>query len=252
MSDSMVNKSPKELGALLPLGQDLIDSSPWRQRFNAIYSILRERITLMQYPPGARLDIDALTAELNVSRTPIRSVLQRLENEGLAVTRHGVGTTVTEINVDHIRKTMQLRTNLAELIGVLSPIQPSDDLILELEQLQRDCSEVSKNPTKEKFAAIDISLHNCKCRLIGNEVLLRIYDELYYRTTRLWFYMLPSMDQAHEFRIVYDDVNMTLDALRRGDVTAVGFITRNFNSAALCRIDKILFESNISTSDTPI
>lgn len=238
-----------ERGTLLTAKQDPVDSSPWRQRFHAIYSTLRERITLMQYPPGARLDIDALTVEMNVSRTPIRSVLQRLENEGLAVTRHGVGTTVTEINVEHIRKTMQLRTNLAVLIGVLSPVQPDVDLLLALERLQRECDEISSNPTKEKFAAIDISLHNCKCRLIGNEVLLRIYDELYYRTTRLWFYMLPSMDQVHEFRIVHDDVNMTLDALRRGDITAVGFITRNFNSAALCRIDNVLYESNKTSSD---
>ncbi len=220
-----------------------IDGSPWRKRFDVIYNKLRERITLLQYQPGVRLDIDALASEFGVSRTPIRSVLQRLENEGLAITRHGIGTTITPINVEHVRKTMQLRISLAELTGTLSPIQPDEELFLKLEKLQRECRLISKKPTAEEFASIDIQLHECKCRLIGNEVLRRIYDELYYRTTRLWFYLLPQMDTALECSIVADDVNKTLSALRRGDVKAVGFITRNFNSAGLFRIDEILTEN---------
>lgn len=228
------------------------DKSPWRQRFTIIYSILRERITTLRFPPGARLDIDALALEFNVSRTPIRSVLQRLEHEGLAITRHGVGTMVTEIDVEHVRRTMQLRIHLAELIGSLNPIQPDQSLLDELETLQTECLINAKNLTQENFATIDIRLHNLKCRLIGNEVLRDIYDELYHRTTRLWFLLLPQLDQSVEFAVVIEDVQQTLSALRRGDVAAVGFMTRNYNSAGLFRIDEYLYTQDGGTRITPI
>lgn len=218
----------------------LRDTSPWRKRFTIIYSTLRERITTLHFPPGARLDIDALALEFNVSRTPIRSVLQRLEHEGLAIARHGVGTMVTEIDIEHVRRTMQLRIHLAELVGSLNPIQPGKELLDELKELRDECHIKARRLTPENFASIDIRLHGFKCQLIGNEVLRDIYDELYHRTTRLWFSLLPKLDQTVEFNQVIDDVQQTLDALRRGDVAAVGFITRNFNSAGLYRIDEAL------------
>ena len=71
---------------------NLADSSPWRVRFRAIYEDLRKKIILLDFPPGTRLDVEALAREHDVSRTPIRTVIQRLESEGLAITRHGVGT----------------------------------------------------------------------------------------------------------------------------------------------------------------
>ncbi len=206
----------------------------------AIYNSLRVRITLLQFPPGARLDLDALAIEFKVSRTPIRSVLQRLEHEGLAVTRHGVGTIVTEIDVEYVRRVMQLRIGLAELVGSLSPNQPDEALFQLLKELQNECEMISENLTPEKMASVDMRLHACKCQLVGNEVLHDMYDELYHRTTRLWFSLLPRMNLSVEFKTVSDDVDQTLRALNRGDVKAVGFITRNNNSAGLTRMDEIL------------
>jgi DNA-binding GntR family transcriptional regulator len=244
MSNTKTSEVILAVNSALPRARGELDNSPWRQRFMSIYSTLRERITTLKLAPGVRLDIDSLAKEFNVSRTPVRTVLQRLEHEGLAITRHGVGTMVTEIDIGHVRRTMQLRIHLAELIGELSPHQPDEELFGQLEALQSECQCLNEQPTPEALASIDIRLHACKCQLIGNEVLCGIYDELYHRTTRLWFSLLPQMDQSVEFDIVFDDVKQTLSALRRGDVAAVGFITRNFNSSGLFRIDEILQLSN--------
>ncbi|HEU4986394.1 MAG TPA: winged helix-turn-helix domain-containing protein, partial [Rhizobiaceae bacterium] len=66
-----------------------------RQRFDRIYSALRTRICLLDYPPGMRLREEDLAEEFETSRTPIRRVLARLEDEGLLRSVHGVGTIVT-------------------------------------------------------------------------------------------------------------------------------------------------------------
>ncbi len=218
------------------------DSSPWRIRFDMIYRELRERITLLHYPPGTRLDVDKLCEEFHVSRTPIRTVLQRLEREGLAVTRHGVGTAVTEIDFEHVREAMQFRMHLAELIGELDPIQPDEKLLIALEGLQEECNAIGDQPALEAFARIDMRLHDCKCRLIGNGTLRRTYDELYYRSVRMWFHFLPSMDWRAEAASLLEDIHLTKGALSRGDVRGMGLMTRNLISMALFRLHDLISE----------
>ena len=83
-------------------------------------------------------------------------------------------------------------------------------------------------------------LHNCKCELIGNDLLRRTYDELYYRTARIWFHLLPKLDLKSEFSALQRDYQQTLKAVMRGDVKAVGFITRNSLSEELYRINDLI------------
>jgi len=216
------------------------DDSPWRIRFETIYRQLRGRITLLHYPPGTRLNVDDLADEFNVSRTPIRTVLQRLEREGLAITRHGVGTAVTEIDFEHVREAMLLRMHLAELIGTLNPKKPGEQLLLSLEALQRECDNITDELALQEFARIDMRLHDCKCSLIGNDPLKRTYDELYYRSVRMWFHCLPRMDWRTEAGALFEDLRLTRAALSRSDVKAMGFITRNAISAGLFRVHGLI------------
>lgn len=236
MSGAMISK------AITDTSRVDTDSSPWRVRSEAIYRRLRERITLLHYPPGMRLNVDKLTDEFNVSRTPIRTVLLRLEREGLAITRHGVGTAVTEADFEHVREAMLFRMHLAELIGVLDPKQPDKELLLSLEGLQRECADIRNHPALQEFARIDMRLHDCKCSLIGNEPLKRTYDELYYRTVRTWFHFLPRMDWPTEAAALFEDLRLTSAALSRGDVKAIGFITRNLISEGLFRLHDLISE----------
>ena len=219
------------------------DASPWRIRFHAIYTQLRERIVLLQYPPGARLDVDALAHEFGVSRTPIRSVLQQLEREGLAITRHGVGTAVTELDFAHVREATLLRMHLCEIIGLLEPRPPGEAVLTVLERLEEDCARLLAGELDcAGFARIDMRLHDCKCGLIGNRPLRRIYDELYYRTARMWFYFLPRMVWRDEAAALHDDIRMARRALARGDVAAMGLMTRNAISDGLFRVGDLFDE----------
>ena len=48
------------------------------ERFERVYNVIRNRICLLEYEPGARLGEEELAREFGVSRTPIRRVLSRL------------------------------------------------------------------------------------------------------------------------------------------------------------------------------
>jgi DNA-binding GntR family transcriptional regulator len=88
-------------------------------RYKAIYNEIRDRICLLQYPPGMMLSENQLASEFGVSRTPIRRVLQRLEFEGLVVSKQGIGTLVTIVDLQYLKEVYALRLKLSELAGEL-------------------------------------------------------------------------------------------------------------------------------------
>ena len=218
------------------------NSTPAERRFQAIYHIIRERITLLRYPPGTVLDIDALATEFNVSRTPIRSVLQQLAYNGLVLSRHGVRTYVAPIDFYRLREDKALRSHMAELIGRLSPRTPGSTATRMMVEAEEECRELIEKPDLENFARIDIQVHEAICSLIGNRQLLRIYNDLYYRTARVWFYFLPKLDWRQEVSIFHNDIAARRKAMENGDTKAVGYLTRNAVSAVLIRLDSLIGE----------
>jgi len=61
------------------------------------YDTLRALVLEHAIPPGERMNIDALSRELDVSPTPLREALARLESEGLVRKRALVGYTVSPL-----------------------------------------------------------------------------------------------------------------------------------------------------------
>lgn len=241
---SLQNKVAHSFAANRP---HLADSSPWRVRFRTIYEDLRKSIILLEHPPGARLDVEALAREHAVSRTPIRTVIQRLESEGLAVTRHGVGTTVAEIDFAQVHDAMLFRMHLAELIGTLAPRPANPDVASHLDALAEDFARIPESESPREFARFDMQLHDRKCEMIGNDLLRRTYDEMYYRTARVWFHYLPRLDWNVERYALLEDFRQTSRAIRRGDVAAVGFVTRNALSEELYRLRDLISEAPAPT-----
>src|SRR5882757_10348083 len=62
-----------------------------------VYETLRAAVLEHTLTPGDRVNIDALARELEVSPTPVREALARLESEGLVRKRPLVGYTVSPL-----------------------------------------------------------------------------------------------------------------------------------------------------------
>lgn len=71
---------------------------------------LRQRIMSGEYADGMALRQDALAAELDVSRNPIREALTRLEVEGLVASKPYCGYVVTALSREEIRELFELRS----------------------------------------------------------------------------------------------------------------------------------------------
>ena len=209
------------------------------ERFNRIYKTIRERISLLEYAPGIVLNEGLLAQEFGVSRTPIRSVLQRLNYEGLVTTRNGIGTLVTEVDVKTFKDIYALRMRLAEDMGVLSPVSPRPEVLDELRNLRRRARDLGEGaPDYTAYARLCNELHEQLLQLSGNLAWREITDLLYYRAARVWLAFLPNADWKEALQTLESEIADTIRALEMDDMQGVGNVRRQYLFALLKTIGR--------------
>ncbi|WP_051328992.1 GntR family transcriptional regulator [Geminicoccus roseus] len=207
-----------------------------RERSDRLYGILRDRICTLAYPPGMRLSEEELAEEFHVSRTPVRRVLTRLENEGLVTIVHGVGTLVTDVELDQLIQVYHLRLELAVLLGKLSPVprEPAD--LDRIRRLIEDCGDLSADADHMAFARLNMAFFAEISAMTGNATLREISERLYYQTTRIVLKMLPILNLTEEVAAFRQEMTEILAALQVGDLEAVGHLRRAHISMSLNRM----------------
>jgi DNA-binding GntR family transcriptional regulator len=209
-----------------------------RERFERIYKAIRDRICLLEYQPGERLGEEELAREFNVSRTPIRRVLSRLEGEGLLESRHGVGTFVTDVDIDSLAQVFQLRMELAELLGKLDPIPRSEDDLARVRALLVRCDKLLKKPDPKAYARLNMDFFQELGAMVGNAPLREISERLYYLTTRIWLKSVPHLNLPDEITVFRREMADILQAMEIGDLEAVGHIRRSHISMSVKRMKR--------------
>lgn len=208
----------------------------------AIYKTIRERITLLQYPPGETLSENALAAEFGISRTPVRRVLQRLEFEGLVVSRQGVGTLVTTVDIKLLKEVYAFRIKLAELIGDLSSVPSNEGDLDTLRSVLERCEAMHDQQDYEALARLNMEFNNTLISFISNKPFREVSDRLYYQTARVWPQILPDMDWTEEVSFMGTEIKQIIEALEAGDMRRVGQVRRDHISKSLSRIQRYLGE----------
>jgi DNA-binding GntR family transcriptional regulator len=209
-----------------------------RARFERICNDLRERICMLDHPPGARLSEEELAEAYCVSRTPMRRVLAQLEAEGLVAPRRGVGTIVTDARVDDLEDIYRLRMELAVLIGRLSPLPRSAADLARIRDLIARCDAMAAIPGADArgFARLNRDFHLELAGMIGNAPLREINNSLYVRTFRIWLQCVPVSLLAEEAALFRREMSDILAAMEIGDLEAVGHIRRSHISMSYFRI----------------
>jgi DNA-binding GntR family transcriptional regulator len=124
---------------------------------------LRDRILTGRLQPGDRLDLDQLTAEFGISRTPVREALLELSYEGLVAITPRSGMAVIGITpqdaVDNFAvlavlagKAAEMATTritqdeLAELHVLAEAIDRSDDVVTANRRFHRAVNQAARSP----------------------------------------------------------------------------------------------------------
>lgn len=207
-------------------------------RLARIHDEIRTRICLLDYAPGAKLSEEVLAAEFGVSRTPMRRVLTRLESEGLVQSLHGVGTFVTDLASVDLEQTYRLRLELAELVGRVDPVAPSEQLVGEFRELAMRSRALVAAPEPRSFARLIMDYSLTFLQLTANRPLRSVSERLYFQTTRIWLKSVfsSSLDLRAEVEIFDTEINAVLRAIEMADVHAASLIQRASISMSFARL----------------
>ena len=101
----------KQLIALTDLTQD-------RPLKEIVYEGLRKAIILGVIPVGERINQKNFAVYMNISRTPIRSGIEMLKEEGLLEEIPGYGVVVKKITISDVEEIFKIRTSLETLASI--------------------------------------------------------------------------------------------------------------------------------------
>jgi DNA-binding GntR family transcriptional regulator len=207
-----------------------------RARSERIYRTLRDRICLLDYLPGARLSEEELAREFEISRTPLRKVLARLEAEGLIGSVHGVGTIVTDVDIEALAQVYRLRMELAPLLGRLDPIPRTAQDLDRIRAMIDQCDTLIESGDARSFLRLNMAFVQEINAMTANQPLREISERLYIQVARVVLKMMPELGLAEEFRAFRGEMEEVLAAAEIGDWDAIGHIRRAHISMSFTRM----------------
>ena len=146
---------------------------------------LKARILGFEYPPGQPLTELGLAEELNVSRTPIREALRRLEHEQLVQIIPRKGAIVTGISEEDIREVYLIRQGLEGISASRAAGRLSDENLAYLERsLSLAMEKLERGETDAASDAAD-ELHRLILSVGGTPRIRRMVANLNELTRRL-------------------------------------------------------------------
>lgn len=126
------------------------------------YNTLRSGIIDGVYPPGARVTEQEIAVSANVSRTPVREALRRLEAEGLLRFVPHQGAFVTRWSEQDAEDIFELRAMLEGHAARLAANKATDEDVQQLRRLAEDqCQEAAERSPGylERIADLNSQFH---------------------------------------------------------------------------------------------
>jgi DNA-binding GntR family transcriptional regulator len=122
-----------------------------------VTDVLRDLITDGQLSPGTPLRQRDLAEQFDVSYTPVREALRRLESEGLVVTDVHRGATVARTESEKLEENYRILAVLEALAGSLAVDKITDADIADIEVLYREFAACL--PDDDRLAELNRQFH---------------------------------------------------------------------------------------------
>jgi DNA-binding GntR family transcriptional regulator len=182
------------------------------------HRFVRDAIMRGELAPGTMLSENDLAGRLGMSRTPVRSALSRLQDEGWLTIYPQRGALVRELSDDEVREVGDVR-NALESAGILRSAaadreRVAGELAANLEQQEQALADGDL----AAFATLATRFHRTFVEMAHNGVMLEIYDRLQDRQ-----YLSIARSAARisgDPAQVIAEHRVLLDDARRGDWAA--------------------------------
>lgn len=178
-----------------------------RRAVDDVYAAIRDAILSRRFPPGMRLNVDELAAQLGVSLTPVRSAIQLLAAEGMVDVHSRSGTYVATLSRRDLAETFDIRRALECLAAEEGAAGLTNEQIENaLRQLAILKRPIKSDAQRKAHEQANWDLHQIIIEASGNKRLADMYDSLQahivmgrlHRRDQTWETRIPQEQEEHE------------------------------------------------------
>ncbi|WP_281679508.1 GntR family transcriptional regulator [Synergistes jonesii] len=213
----------------------VVSSSAIHTAAEFVYDQLRKKIFEKALTSGQRLPEVAIAKDLNVSRTPVREALRRLESEGLVQIIPGWGACLASPSKQEIIDTYEVREDL-EIMAIRKAAKRITPLQLCRLQEQIDAErETFVNRDLESYLKVNDNFHIIIAESSGNStlagyvknILSRIFVQMIFFESFFDFDTNPSLeehiailnalkehDEAECVRLMKEHLRLSMEGLK--------------------------------------
>ena len=197
---------------------------------NQIYAVLKDMIADHRFQPGARLNIESIARELDVSRTPVWEAVRRLEQEGLIENIPNRGVFMSSLTAEKALDLYAVREILEGMAARLAATRIDDGALEAMAQCILKQREVIENQDILAYSKLDFAFHATVYDACGNEWLKELLETIKNKMRPLTLHMHP------DFSTLIDQHAILLHALQERDPEKAEEAFRRHNRYMMAQI----------------
>jgi DNA-binding GntR family transcriptional regulator len=197
---------------------------------NQIYGVLKEMIADHRFQPGARLNIESIARELDVSRTPVWEAVRRLEQEGLVENIPNRGVFMSSLTPEQVLDLYAVREVLEGMAAGLAAARIDDSSLEKMARCIDRQREVIADQDVLAYSKLDFEFHATVYDACGNEWLKELLETIKNKMRPLTLHMQP------DFSELIDQHAALLHALRGRDPEKAAKAFRRHNQYMMAQI----------------
>lgn len=178
-----------------------------------IFEQIRDAVTFGHLKPGERLSEKRLCEEFQLSRTPLREALRKLQAQGYITLEANVGATVRKISLEEVEDIYDILSLLEPYAAMLAATRRSKEDIRELKQIFNQMNSQSAKDDYRVWVRNNDDFHNCIHMMSRRSVLSETIHYLRNRICRFRI-LITGREYVENYSLEHEKI---LDAIISGD-----------------------------------
>ena len=192
---------------------DWQDMSQGEMAYHRLYEAIRSG----QFRPGDRLREIDVSKQLDLSRTPVREALRKLESDGIVEHRPRLGAVIRTLSTPEVVELYEMRLVLERTAAEMAAKHANAAEIDLLTDINAQIETAGTDP--QRAAALNQDFHRCIYLATRNRFLLESARAL---NNALMLLGPTTLDDEARIQTVHTQHAHIIDAIKSADQTAAG------------------------------
>ena len=157
--------------------REYINANPDTKLRDLVAQLIYDEIVALRISPGAKLNVNQISASLGISRTPVTEAIAKLSEVGFVVSHPGQnGNFVLDLNLNDMISLYQVRTAIESEAAALCAHNADDATVRELSNLAEAFKDSVIRKDIRGMKDTDMPFHRLIIESCGNPYIMQSYD----------------------------------------------------------------------------